>query len=566
MLKILCNLFFFIFLVETTSSTLIERSQTLAKCIWSIEDAYKLDNREFIINPNMTSNTETTFIEIQKRFHPHILRTHDDTRDIKLKQFLTVIFIQSEWDSDYECFFNTQNKQTAIKRIAVIFTENSVPTIWKLKKIFTFFWNKFILNIVCIYFNDAQLKLFTYHPFGNFRILQVFPRQCFFDKLINLQKFQITIEINDNLPRITVNSAKKYDGRDGQMFNVIISKLNVTVNIINDEQHNGSEDKIALKMKTVMWTNVHEPLQLINIEKAFIVVPAVKPYPHFKHYFMAFSPFLWIWYLSLIATSLVVLTWIRKWKITISRMVIGLLQLTLNSSPDFQYKKFSRKELCIIIPWSLVGIVLGNTYLPALSSYMTKPVYQGSIKTTDDILRYNLRLAIKNSVSFKRLGILKLNLENITTSLDPDDFLMKLHAFDTSYCYWVLDDQASLIMERQKRLNKRVYSLIEAPIKRVFFTYISDAPQYTDKFNEIILNIYSSGLYYKWTEDESTKLSMQDLLQNNSFLVERNVQELAILHFLYWILLIGYSCACIVLVIEFLIHNLCKRKNFNKSH
>lgn len=230
-----------------------------------------------------------------------------------------------------------------------------------------------------------KVNIFTYNPFGTFRVIDVTGEpfeQFFLSQQSNFQQHPLQF------------GAKDESGRSEKVWSTIFRMLNCSQNTINSfvKQINSSEhpaiDIILLHTKSDL-----RPFTLYPVEmpRFTILVPEALPYSELISYLQNIvSHEFWLYCtvaLIVVISLLCVGRYKKRKRFEFLRCVSDILNLLMNDNYGIKYQQLNRIEMIIIVPLTFMGLVIMNGIASQLQSHITRPYLQPQIETFEDIYR-----------------------------------------------------------------------------------------------------------------------------------------------------------------------------------
>lgn len=383
----------------------------------------------------------------------------------------------------------------------VVFSKQPVGN--TLENLFRWCWAHYILNVLVIYQNQntAEIMQFTYSPFGDFHIIQLNSQNEFFpDKLQNLHRYSIRFDVDPFLR--SDDCENKRVGRNLKLLYLITDRLNAEPILVDNEK---SDFYIPLSL-TLHSENIQEMLYPLIMEKQLLVVPGAVAIPQYMNYFLAFKPTLWLACGASLISILIARYSINAQKrISFFTEIVHLVQLLANSPAAINFDNMEPMEIGLIAAWSFAGVIITNAYMSALNSMAIHPFSKQQINSFEDIEASGLRILVSSRLNKSQLynmHLLPSRLNHLYEVVTPEDYYNTIFKLNTSYCYVASIMWASLKMARQQHLGLQSYYIFKDSFKFSFLMYMVPANSvYTERFNELIMDTFGSGLYYKWMAD-----------------------------------------------------------------
>lgn len=121
----------------------------------------------------------------------------------------------------------------------------------------------------------------------------------------------------------------------------------------------------------------------MKIDNYIVLVPESLPYSEFTAYLLTVMSnyvfgYALITFLS-IMLLLSVFRYIKHKKVVFVQGVADVVNLLMNDNSYIQYNQLSRAEMFLIVPLTFAGFIITNGMLSALTSYVTRLVFQPQI-------------------------------------------------------------------------------------------------------------------------------------------------------------------------------------------
>lgn len=491
--------------------------QIIANEIELINNLYGIRNNYLVVPVNLSSSVQQLIQNIQSKSLVTIIGTKTEL-DINSNDL--IIFIADNLNEKFlKDNFEIIGKVSANICLISIkdFSYKELMTTSKLA------WEFKLINFLILFTAaNSHIIKHTYNPFGLFRVIKLNASEYYPDKLSNLDGYPFSIAEYNELPRALIrseNSTMEFKGSDAKLIETIVQKMKgkLTVKpsmrtkiIIIKEKiisnhiilafHHGMENERIYQNKERTYS--------IMVETLCLIVPASNPYPQYMYCLLALRTDLLFAAVGTLFTVIVVWTILKRRGNTIGlsvKHVLQLIQLLGGAATDIPYSKTSKKEYCLLVPWSLAGIVLANIYLSALTSFTTEPIYEPQYNSLEDIHRKNLTVVMVNTFkhnSHWHYLIIKTEQETNMTFLKmaSNNYIKHLTGFNNLYCYVTLTSLANILMAKQSLLNIQRFHILKSYSTSSFFPsfVIANQEVFNKKINEIAFRVYSSGLYYKW--------------------------------------------------------------------
>ncbi len=349
--------------------------------------------------------------------------------------------------------------------------------------------------------SEGSLNIYIFHPFGNFGMAISTMYQEFFPSL------------NFNFHQHKLRVAPFVKTMDERFWLSVFKIMNATFTHKPDVNYTFDilptlAPVVSSSSKFMMYSMY--PYLLTN-EK--IVVPEAKPYSNFSAYLQRLTTNALFAYslgvIALIVSILITCRYIEKKKILFFQSISDVLNLLINDNIYIKYQLLSRAEHIIIVPLTFAGLVIVNGFLSNFQSYVTKPVLQAQLKTIDEL--YYSPFTVTVQPGWKEVVL--ETFTHLSTHQDWNDKIVELEVysfhhqiitFNTSACYLMSDIDVDMMINAQRRLNKKGFYDIGVTVSKSLNVYpISERFLFFDRLNEIVHWTHSSGLFNKWLRESS---------------------------------------------------------------
>lgn len=357
-----------------------------------------------------------------------------------------------------------------------------------------------------------HLKMYTYNPFGEFKVLNVTDTPSY-DNLI------ISQNVNFHWCQIVMfDDGQEY--YDIQLWDNAFRTLNATYvsaprkslpdflqankNLLFVRAVSQSLDADKMNLAGFFY-----PL-MFEIDK--VIVPEALPYEGFSAYLRSMATFSLLGYsISTIAVVILFLSFARlqrqRAKFNFAETVADVLNLLMNDNGNIKYQRLYVVEVMVVLPLTFVGLIVVDGILSSFQSYITRPIIQPQIDSVEELYHSPYRIYTSDSVS--RDMIVKALTEQYSRGIWWDKIKKRkslrrgedMATFNTSMSYVTPWNTAKVLLRVQKRLNIRGYHI---PIPQVSistslyaFKTSLDFP-FLERFNDIMQNLSQSGLYENW--------------------------------------------------------------------
>lgn len=421
-------------------------------------------------------------------------------------------------------------------KIGVFFSDEKGTSMDILELLFLCSWKFGIVNIVCAFYSNSSLpslNVFRFDPFGMFNVTDDESLQNYFGENVRTRLVYGFVDTTRVFIKLAicpaVNASNRLESR----------KYNGINNSFVDQEFIYLYD---VGMNELARTYPHRVLTYV------LLVPHAQPYSGFLEY-LANTTWKRIFAYTLVvimATSLVLTLsgYLRSKKILFLQSVADVINLLINDNGTIKYGQLHRVDACILVPLTFAGLIAVNGIFSVFQSYLSFPIYEHQIRTIDNL--FNSEVPFLTSEYQK--GMLESEnrtielLENVSRhgawnkkmrTMPPKPLYIEKHSLNNSIAFYIDYISAKLLLEVQKRLNRKVHYLIpELVVDKVlcsFYYYQQNQPFWTEPVNSLIHRLQSAGLIYKWFDDfilkDTTTMSRQFEKETNN---ETNGGEFAI--------------------------------------
>lgn len=559
--------------VQTFHIKIDKQSIEIPMLIRTIQKQCNIESFHFImpLQNQTTHNTNDLFQEIHKKIHTASLSIDYGSKYTFRDRYKIKSLIESQ-STKLLVFFIENNIKLleiypSIHRTCFIFTYPQY-NLNIFKSVLSWSQHFEIHNPLFVFMDSNQkLRTFTYNLYDNYKLSEITDRKYYQRTDLDFRNGPVNIDIEVAVPQIirSKSANSEFTGRDGKLINMIIAKSSLKACYITQDYlfrltiYGAPDQSVDLSARSTFLTSGWGYLYPMLMERLCFIVPAAEPYPQYLTYFMTINRQVFFIYLLTLLTAFIILS-MSKRDIISGKTLTHLLQITFNASCNqMDYRKLNVKELFVWLPWTMGGLVLTNTFISILASFITEPNYQPEINSFEDIQKSGLKIAIALD---EQMSVIDINLFNSILLPMQKEFFEKLIFEDgnTSYCYITLCSKANLVMERQKRSDKRKYHMIDDNMQQFLMSFkIPKLSKFANRFNEIMLWVYSSGLYYKWMSE-----AYDDYINSKTIpkpkLKEKEHQEITLdltdLQLCWAIVNVGYTVSIILFGIELLVNSL----------
>ncbi|KAJ6646931.1 hypothetical protein Bhyg_02145 [Pseudolycoriella hygida] len=455
-------------------------------------------------------------------------------------------------------------------KIGFFFTRKSVSS-GNLENLFRWSWKQRIIKICAVVKTQStgvhemnsenSLNIFTFNPFGTFRVINVTGSGSFQDLFLrenaNFQNFSFIVDV-------------EYGKDRDEHSNLLLSILSVfnasyqcTVLVapenIND---NGIYFNLFPTRTLAESLNMVNPFGLLELT---VVVPEALPYSGLVAYVNAVAKNDILWYffitISVSILSLSAFRFVRRGKFLFSKRLSDVFNLLMNDNSFIRYNRLSNVELMIVVPLTFIGLIFVSGILSAIQSYFTIPIRQPQIDTVENL--YNSKLLICNMFE----NWTNSSIDLLTSQIENGDWVSRFQLYtnwelNTQKDYFILPttiafveeiSTANSLVNVQKQLNIATgyhISQIRMSTKENVYEVNKDFP-FINHFNQIIYWTAEAGLYEFWKRNRySSRENLLVQLNKNSNITRNRVQidndSSVVSTFIVW----GWIASAIVFVTE----------------
>jgi len=540
------------------------------KLISDLNNYFGFDHNIFLVDSSADLNRFINNTQPQLTYIPQSVYVYKSVDRITLTKiqgknpFLIVVPEHSIFNSNMELFIRVREIQRGKldMKIGVFFLE--VTTAADLQLFFQWCWSNRIIYIFTSHIissaGERELNIFTFNPFGEFVVLNVTAKpynNLFLSQNSNFQqhRFSVGINLTALLPTVRDETLR--------IWETILSLMNASyvqyskkLPAPNSEMlRNGSVDvKPVPQVRHLDNTTYLYPLSF-STQK--ILVPQSIPYPEsLASLLVITSDNIFVYSFILIAAIIILLSifrYIKQKQILIFQSIADVVNLLLNENGEIKYPLLSRSEAFLIIPLTFAGFIIANGIFSILKSHLTRPFYQPQINTIQDIYQSDLNIFAHNEFYQNRLiqALNDMSGYDWSNRVRIQDFVnssKQAKNFERISVLFVPKFYIPLL-RAQKRLNIRGYQICRTlnPSPQLSAQTVNDAFPFTERFNDIIGRLKSSGLHAKWATDERLKVEQDIVNYNKNMLQKKTVidKELIPIFVIY-----GWSASIILFFIE----------------
>lgn len=480
--------------------------------------------------------------------------------------FLIVVPASSQSEGNIKLFARIKSIQrlNIYMKIGVFFPD--LASTHSIEKMFRLCWDEHrMLNVFAAFYQTTSTKsvlnFFTFNPFGAFNVINVTKSKTlkdYVDKLPNLQKHPLRV------PLVGVNIAD-YDaklwGSVRDILNASISRvrINGTMMALMQTPLKLLDADVIDIVPYLHLSEEHRNVYPMVMDKLVIIVPQALPFSGFMAYLQRItSDHLFIYFFLTIVVVSLLLTlsrFLKEKKILFLKSVLDVSSLIMNDNSTVKYTRLHRADVCLIVPLTFAGLVFVNGILSIFQSYVTLPVIQPQIDTTDDLYKSPFPILVPNTNYAIEVTDLLGNIskhDGWSSKVCPvilDEINEQILNFNTSISYATMYSRAKMLLEIQKRFNIRGYHIPnEFCLKESMLTYsVNDNFPFIERLNDIIHSLREGGIYQKWLE-ENEELMVKIFVRNRKVQAENvyssNVEEFPT------VICYGWAASIIVFIIE----------------
>lgn len=427
---------------------------------------FKFDHNIFVFSPSLLVNSTEYFLNTSD-FTPRswltlnttqIRQDENFTDDIKIESNHAFMIVVPEI-ADFDSNFTIMSEVKVIQRRQIhmkigIFLANVTPT-ENLLKFFDWCKRELIVNIFVASFrhdnDDSSLNIFSFHPFGLLTVINVTEHR-------NESIFpSLDSNFHQHNLRLTV---KRQNSLNIRFWNIVVSAMNASSKF-RVMANSSSLDRLGIDFDIHPNLCTQDELKFANVYSfkiglAKLLVPQSMPYSGFTAYLIAMTSDAFFSYIIILVVGMILLLsairYIIGKKLKFFETVADVLNLLINDNSRIKYSTLARSEMFLIVPLTFVGLIVVNSTLSNLKSYLTRPFYRPQIKTAQDIHASNLPILVWQK-GWKDVVISAL--ESHTDFTDWNDRVVVLNV--TTWRSETLEYNrfASLVAEPSQRTSKR---------------------------------------------------------------------------------------------------------------
>lgn len=385
--------------------------------------------------------------------------------------------------------------------------------------------------------------------------------------------------ISEDIPNIFVKTQTKslassseirFSGPDGRICELFCEKLNVNCSFVflqpdSMEKFNLTIDDVAFNPSLIVYEateyNIMKMyLYPVYFDAVVIIVRASRPLTKLMLFYFQFG-YSGEALLIILASSIIMLCILRLWTLNHFSFIDicgDILSITFKLDLRKLFK-LRLKECLVILPTILLGFVIINTVIFLLTAfYTTNTYYQPDVNSLSDIDELTCsKIAVSKEHSMTIIPeFSEFNWSSRFVLLNQWEMSHQLFRFDTTTCFIDSSRRADLLMQYQKR-SLRILHVVKPDLVPQLYGYmIHPKSPHKHRFNELILNVMSSGLYSKWSSDIYIELYEEHIL--NHFVENSNDNRPSSLELVYifWplnIFVYGSLLSILIFCVELLI-------------
>ncbi|KAJ6645349.1 hypothetical protein Bhyg_00554 [Pseudolycoriella hygida] len=427
-------------------------------------------------------------------------------------EFLTIAPSSSNYSSNKDLLSQVKSIQRLRKpiKIGFFFTD---ATFHDLQQLFEWSWTYRIINILAATYesyptetsSDGRLSIFTYNPFGKFKVVNVTSQS--FDLFFISQK--------SNLQQHPLQLTNKFDtDKTRNTWMAVFQVMNCSWKLLTQSASKNSITPFDVRTTLLsifqFETNLLYPMHSLLFS---ILTPEALPYSEFTSYLRNILSNEFFVYTSVTIISVIVLLVIARYKnqrkIQFFACATDVFNLLMNDNSAMKYNRLSLVEVFLIVPLTFVGLVIINGIFSNLQSHITKPFQQPQIKTLEDIYRSPLPV-ITFAIQYKTslVNVLeartKYNWTDKVIMIPSLSLEERRTSFDRSAMYLTKDEIVTSLLEVQKNLQIPGFYKAEKGVFRAIGGHVMHEEfQFAERVNEIFHWIHSAGLYDLWLRQEN---------------------------------------------------------------
>lgn len=473
----------------------------------------------------------------------------------------------------------------------IILIETEVlPGAW-LTDLFEQFWNNSLLKVLVLFWSD-DVNIFTYNPFGPVFLIKVSTNettydQLFWDKTENLNGHPFRVSMFVEKTRAILNSNGRFSGTDGYFTDVMIDKLNATLQwlppidgydygeMLSNGTPTGSLGQIIARSADVAFntrflrlaqfqgkiqitfTNGRDDLCILVAKAGFA--------SNINNIFRAFTLIVWIFvFVSLLTTNMSFCAIYRMETNhpTVTNILFNFYSWNLSQPIVKLPERWATKLIigfwiiyCLLITSSYQGNLTSNLVLrPTLSDINTIRQLEQS---TYEILTLGRYVGLLQKF-LNQTGVYD-KLKTRIRSVSPDDLVKYIEDNDVRYAYankYHINQYISN-SDSHKINGIRVYNnMIECPVPFLVAYIVGSGSPYLYRINKILRRTQEAGLVFYWDQKAAQRNGGSQRADGGPVpLMIDHVQSS------FYLLFLGLGISTIAFILEFLVFRV-KSSNF----
>lgn len=421
------------------------------------------------------------------------------------------------------------------------------------------------------------MNIFTYNPFGEFALVNLTNSgvKFYYNKIDDLYQHDINVMISKDIPNIFVKTSSskiRFGGPDGKMCELFCKKLRVNCRFEILEPDRMSKlnltiSDVVFNPSPILDSGSGESIMKmysypVHFDAVVIIVKASKRYSKLMQmtFYSEFGNSRQD--MAIILASVILMLFIVRFRTLNFYTFVDTCRDVLSITIKLDIRRlFNLKlsEILVILPTTFFGFVIVNTVISILTTfYTTTTHYRPDINSLSDIDQLSCKIAVNNEHSMKILS--EFNEFNWSTRfvyLNQQEITHQLFKFDTTTCFIDSFRRADVLMRYQK-YRRRILHVVKLNLGPRLYGYMMHSMSpHKHRFNELILNAMSSGLYSKWSSDIYFELYEEGILKNFvTYSAIDHIPSSLQLFYIFWplnILVYGFLISSMILCGEFVI-------------
>lgn len=423
-------------------------------------------------------------------------------------------------------------------KMGLFFTEQET-TADDLQRLFKWCWSSRIISIFASTTTGLAVNVFTYNPFGDFgefvELNDVTDKSYdsfFMSQNSNFQQYKFTLGNNFSAMHPTIQALWVIIFR---LMNASYVHHRILPAPRSELFPNGSVD-INPATSIQDRPGVSTYLYPMSASTVNILLPQSQPYSEFSGMIRYVASDKILCYSLTIFVSIIlvlsIVRYVEHKKILIFQSAADVVNLFMNDNGNINYRRLYRTEILIIIPVTFAGFIFVNDILSTLQSHLTQPFYQPPMRTIDDIYNSDLNIFVTdvNTLYKTRLVDYLNSVSNYDWSdrVVPTEFRPQARVFER-ISFLAIPGFYLPLLQAQKRLNVRGYELwlVQNPNPQLIAHVVNDAFPFTERLNDIILRVKSSGIHSHWIINEHSGV-VDDMVKNYKQHLENQTSSVAL--------------------------------------